>query len=149
MHPDKWIERFIGLARHVSTWSKDPSTQVGAVIADDKKRIVSLGFNGLPRRVEDSASVLYNRETKLKLTLHAEENALLFARSSVEGCTLYATHPPCAKCAAMIVQASIASVIVPLPDEIFISRWQTDVALAQKVFSEAGVNFKFFGQGKL
>ena len=42
------------LAKHIGSWSKDPSTKVGAVIVDDKNRIVSVGYNGFPRGVEDS-----------------------------------------------------------------------------------------------
>jgi len=73
----KWDSRFMDLARLVASWSKDPSTQVGAVIVDQDKRIVSTGFNGFPRCVNDSP---VDREVKLLRTIHAEENALLFAR---------------------------------------------------------------------
>ena len=76
---DKWHLRFLRLAREVSSWSKDPSTQVGCVIVDQSKRVISLGFNGLPAGLHDTAGRLLDRELKLALTIHAEENALLFA----------------------------------------------------------------------
>ena len=50
---NKWDMRFLELAALVATWSKDPSTQVGAVIVDSAKRIVSVGFNGAPRGVQE------------------------------------------------------------------------------------------------
>jgi dCMP deaminase len=57
-----WDVWFLGLAKYVSTASKDPGTKTGAVIVDDKRRIVSVGYNGLPRNVEDSPDRLENRE---------------------------------------------------------------------------------------
>ncbi|HJU15367.1 MAG TPA: deaminase [Stellaceae bacterium] len=49
----KWDRRYMALARQVSCWSKDPSTKVGAVIVDNQGRVVALGYNGFPRKVED------------------------------------------------------------------------------------------------
>ena len=70
--PDKWDIRFIGLAKHVSQWSKDPSTQVGAVIVDQKHRVISLGFNGFARGVRDLAERLENREMKYDMIIHLD-----------------------------------------------------------------------------
>mgnify|MGYP002128816433 CR=1 FL=1 len=81
----KWDARFIALASLVASWSKDPSTQVGAVIVDQDKRIVSTGFNGFPQGVNDAP---VDREVKLLRTIHAEDNALLFARRNVAGIDL-------------------------------------------------------------
>lgn len=76
----KWDHRFLELAELVGSWSKDPSTQVGAVIVDIDNRIVSTGFNGFPRGCLDHADTLGDRDRKLLRTIHAEDNALLFAR---------------------------------------------------------------------
>ena len=130
------------LASLVATWSKDPSTKVGAVIVDQKNRVVSLGFNGFPRSVKDSADV--TREVKLMCTIHAEENALLFASRSVAGCTVYVTHPPCAKCAAKLVQAEIARVVTVEPPSDFLERWKDDLACTHSMFKEAGVSLEYF-----
>ena len=101
----KWDRRMLGLVNLIATWSKDPSTGVGAVIVDAKNRVVWLGYNGFPRAVCDSDEALFDRDEKLRRTIHAEENALLFARGPVDGCTIYVTHPPCARCAAKLIQA--------------------------------------------
>lgn len=119
----KWDRRMLGLVNLVATWSKDPSTGVGAVIVDAKNRVVSLGYNGFPRAVCDSDEALFDRDEKLRRTIHAEENALLFAGRPVEGCTLYVTHPPCARCAAKVIQAGIARVVAQMPAEGFGERW--------------------------
>jgi dCMP deaminase len=96
---DKWDMRFLALAAHISSWSKDPSSQVGAVITDGN-RIVSLGYNGFAAKVKDAEERLGDRETKLQLTIHAEENAMIFAKRDLRGCTVYVTHPPCPRCAS-------------------------------------------------
>lgn len=137
---NKWDQRFLGLAAHVAQWSKDPSTKVGAVIVDEKNRVVSLGFNGFPRGVEDKDMP---REQKLLRTIHAEVNALLFARQDVEGCTMYVTHPPCAQCAAKIVQAGIKEVVFILPPSEFITRWEADINAAYDLYAEVNINCRW------
>jgi dCMP deaminase len=129
----------VGMARHVALLSKDPSTKVGAVIFDGKKRIVSAGYNGLPRGVSDTQERLTNRDIKYKMILHAEVNALSFATAPVEGATLFCTHPCCTQCAAQIIQRGVAHVCWPTPDVTFFSRWAYDMDLSAKMFEEAGV----------
>ncbi|KAA3649820.1 MAG: cell division protein DedD [Proteobacteria bacterium] len=132
----KWDLRMLALVQLIATWSKDPSTGVGAVIVDPKNRVVSLGFNGFPRAVAD---VVVDRDEKLRRTIHAEENALLFAPRTVEGCTIYLTHPPCARCAAKLIQAGIARVVHAPAAEGFAERWADDMRSASAMFSEAGI----------
>ncbi len=132
----KWDRRFLGLASHVAEWSKDPSTQVGAVVAKGNK-VVSLGFNGFPQGLSDDKR-LHDRETKYSLVLHAEENALLFSRSDLSGNTIYVYPlPPCSRCAAKIIQTGISRVVTTIPDEM--SRWEESVALTRLIFEEAGI----------
>lgn len=135
--PSKWDTRHLEMAHHVSAWSKDPSTKVGARITDSRNRVISEGFNGPPRGVQDDPNV--DRETKLRRTIHAERNAILFARQALTGTTLYVTHHPCAQCAALIAQAEIARVVCNAPDSDFQSRWAADIAEAQQIFEQAGV----------
>lgn len=129
----------VDMAKHVSKLSKDPSTKVGAVIFDEKRRLVSAGYNGFARGVQDSPARLHDRDTKLKLTLHAEKNAILFATAPLNGCTLVVTHPCCAQCAAQTIQAGIKHVIWPKPSRDFLSRWADDYAYSLAQFGEAGV----------
>lgn len=135
----KWHRRFLELCKHISTWSKDPSTKVGAVIVDDKRRIVSVGYNGFPRGVDDSTGRYDNRELKYSMVVHGEINAILFANRSLEGCTLY-TWPlsPCSTCAGMVIQSGIKKCVFPeLPNTM--QRWGASVLLAKTMFEEAGV----------
>lgn len=135
-----WDYRFLGMAQLVATWSKDPSSKVGSVIADGK-RIVSLGFNGFPAGTDDDPSIYGDRERKYRRVLHAEQNAMSFAKRDLTGCTIYITHPPCARCAAQIVQEGIKRVVCPSPNADFLVRWEDDMREARAMFSEANVTF--------
>jgi dCMP deaminase len=122
----RWLKHGLAEAALIASMSKDPSTKVGAYIADSRNRPVSKGFNGPPRGLHDDEWVTGDRAKKLAATIHAELNAILFAdRQKLEGATLYVTHPPCSGCAAAIIQAGITQVVHHAPDEEFLSRWGT------------------------
>ncbi len=136
----KWDTRFLGLAAHISAWSKDPSSQVGAVITDGN-RIVSLGYNGFAAGVADTAERLSDRNCKLNLTIHAEENAMIFAKRDLTGCTVYVTHPPCPRCASKLIQEEVRRIVSISPSEDYLSRWADDLELSKQMYTEAGVEF--------
>ena len=107
-----WDTRFLDLAEHISKWSKDPSTKVGAVIVDSQRRIVSTGYNGFSVGVMDSYDRLTDRDTKYEMIIHAEANAILFAHQRMNDMTLYTTpFQPCSRCASLIIQSGISRVI--------------------------------------
>ena len=134
---EKWDKRFIELARFISKWSKNPSTQTGAVIVDPKRRVVSVGYNGLSQGVKDLPERLNNRELKYKIIVHCERNALLFANKSTEGCVLY-TWPfmSCSTCASMVIQGGIKRCVAPWSDN---PRWKDEFELSKELFQEAEV----------
>jgi dCMP deaminase len=129
----------LDMAKHVAKLSKDPSTRVGAVIFDPKRRLVSAGYNGLARGVKDTEERLTDRSVKYRMILHAEKNAITFATAPLEGCTLVVTHPCCAQCAALVIQSGIAHVMWPKPTVEFRARWAEDYELSKQQFAEAGV----------
>lgn len=135
----------MGMAEHVSLLSKDPSTKVGAVIFDERRRLVSAGYNGFARGVADSQARLHDRETKYKLTLHAEKNAIMFATAPLHGCTLVVTHPCCSQCAALVIQSGISHVLWRAPVASFRERWAADLKLTREQFGEAGVTVEELG----
>lgn len=139
----KWDKRFLGLAKTISTWSKDPSTKVGAVIVDKNRRIVSIGFNGYARGVDDA---IHERSEKLRRTIHAEENAILFARRDIEGCTIYVTHPPCGTCAAKIIQTGIERVVWLGLDDDMAERWKADIKSAFDQFMKANIKIHVYNE---
>jgi dCMP deaminase len=131
-----WDARFLEMTILVSKWSKDPSTQVGAVITKGKF-VVSLGFNGHPAGVADSMERLENREIKYRTIIHAEINAILSAGKPLEGCTLYVwPFMPCSQCASIIIQSGIRRVVtVPSDSE----RWAESFRYTEELFREAEV----------
>jgi dCMP deaminase len=131
-----WHARFMDLAAHVATWSKDPSTKVGAVIVDDKNRVIGMGYNGFPRGVHDLQARYDDRPTKYKYVVHAEANAILNAIRDVRGCVIYCTLHPCCECAKLIIQAGIAAVFCKPVDP----RWAESSEIAAQMFAEAGVD---------
>jgi|TARA_B100001250_G_scaffold47404_1_gene37098 dCMP deaminase len=139
-----WDKRFLKLAKHISEWSKDPSTQVGCVVVGPDREIRSTGFNGLPRGIEDNDERLNDREIKYPLICHAEENAIMHAARigiSLKDCTAYVTWPPCTRCARSLIQAGISTIIYPENTEIP-ERWMADFNLSLNMLKEANINLK-------
>ena len=147
MKSKKWDDRFIGLAKLVGSWSKDPSTQVGAVIVDEDHRIISIGFNGLPKGVEDEHSRLHDRDIKYETIIHAEANALMFANRSTKNCTLY-TWPfqPCSRCAGLIIQSGMIKEIVSVKNTD--PRWEKNFNLAVQMLEESGIIIEWVTDGQ-
>ncbi len=136
----KWDKRFLDLAVLVSSWSKDPSTKTGAVIARGK-RVVSVGFNGFPKGVVDSADRYQDRELKYDLILHCETNSLLLTKADVTGCTLY-TVPfgSCVRCIVAVIQAGISRVVFPALPARLVDRWGDSLSRGRMMMEEAGVS---------
>jgi len=112
----KWDEYFMGMAQLSALRSKDPSTQVGACIVDDQHKVVSIGYNGMPRGVDDEEVPWGHGEgldSKYLYICHAEFNAILNTRdgSHLNGCTLYVTLFPCNECAKAIIQVGIREIV--------------------------------------
>ena len=111
-----WDEYFMGVAKLSAKRSKDPNTQVGCCIVNKDKRIVAVGYNGLPRNCDDNDFPWNCREgalqdTKYAYVVHAELNAILNATTPLTGCTLYVTLFPCNECMKAIIQAGIKEVV--------------------------------------
>lgn len=143
----KWDRRFLFLAKHISEWSKDPSTKVGAVIVDDNNRLISVGYNGFPKGILDTPSRLEIREVKYKMIIHGELNAMAFANESLEKCTLY-TWPflPCSNCAAQIIQRNLKRVVSIRTNS---ARWNESIGLAMDMFSEVGIEYTIYDESFL
>lgn len=110
-----WDQYFMGLAHLSALRSKDPSTQVGAVIVDRNNKVVSIGYNGLPQGCSDDSFPWTKEgnmlESKYAFVVHAELNAILNAPRSVADCILYVSLFPCNECAKAIIQSGIKKVI--------------------------------------
>ena len=140
----KWDQRFLELAKHISGWSKDPSTQVGCVVVGEDREIRSTGFNGFPRGIKDDDERLFDREQKYPLICHAEENAIMHAARiglSLKGCTAFVTWPPCTRCARSLIQAGVVEVVYPNESQVP-DRWMDDFETSTQMLNEAGVKIR-------
>ena len=137
-----WDYRFLELAMRIASWSKDPSTGVGAVLVRPDRTICATGYNGFPRKMRDDKKLYKNRTEKYSRTIHAEMNALIFAREPIDGYTIY-TYPflPCDRCAVTYIQANIARVVSYQPEKNIVQRWGEKLNRTRKYFNEAGVEF--------
>ena len=143
---NKWNIRFMQMAQLISTWSKDQSTKVGCVIVSPDKAILSMGYNGFPRGVDDTPEYRQIRPTKYEFVVHAEENALLNAGRNgtrLSGGILYVTMPPCTRCAGSIIQSGIKEIIYLEPEiQKQIPGWRDSLNISFTMFDEAGVLYK-------
>lgn len=139
-----WDEYFMGIAALSALRSKDPSTQVGACIVDGDRRILSMGYNGMPRCCSDDEFPWDKQEglaSKYLYVCHAELNAILNCHSgSVKGCTVYTTLFPCNECAKAIIQSGIAEVIYK-EDKYSDSE---SVKASKLMFDTAGVKYRLY-----
>ena len=137
---NKWDIRWLEMAGIVSTWSKDPSTQIGAIAVKDK-RLVSTGYNGFPRNIEDLDERWNNREEKYKYVVHAEMNCIYNANyhnQSLKGSTMYIVGlPVCHECAKGIIQAGVVRVVAKYKDAPL--KWSKSTEITTKMFKEAGI----------
>ena len=140
----KWDERMMLLAEHVASWSKDPSTQVGAVLMRPDKTIASMGYNGFPRGVMDYCGRYDDREKKYKYVVHAEANALITCDEQKADYTLYCTLFPCCECAKLIIQSGVKEVVVRSLEKS--ERFYDSMVVSETMFREAGVNLRVVGQ---
>lgn len=138
----KWDKRFLDQAAQVATWSKDPSSRLGAVAVLDR-RIVATGYNGFPEGFPDDEELYNDRDTKLKYVVHAEENAIYNAARygvSLKGATLYVDGiATCSKCAKAVIQSGVKRVVMrykPMKSD-----WASSFEDTKFMFEKCGVEF--------
>jgi len=142
-----WDDYFMSVAFLTAMRSKDPSTQVGAVIVNNLKRIIGVGYNGFPTGCSDDVlpwaktSPKGELETKYPYVVHAELNAVMNKNSeSCIGCRLYSTLFPCNECAKVIIQAGIREVIYASDKQ----KSKDSARASRKLFKLAGVEMRHF-----
>ncbi len=150
-----WDEFFMGNALLVSARSKDPSNQVGACIVNDEHKVLSVGYNGLTRGMNDdefywnSIGEQTHELDKVKdyFSVHAERNAILNYRGNMkdlEGATMYVTWSPCVECTKEIIQVGIKKVV-------YLRKYSKTelVSLSEIMFKKAGVEVVPYNADKI
>ena len=140
-----WDKRWMDLAKLVSTWSKDRSTKVGCCIINGRDTVVSIGWNGFPRKINDDVDERHSRPAKYHWTEHAERNAIYNAANkglATEGCRIYVSWFPCADCARAIIQAGLIEIIGIEPDWNH-HKYAEDFAVVKEMLDEAEIKVRF------
>jgi dCMP deaminase len=140
-----WDHRFMELARHIGSWSKDKSRQVGCVVVGTGNFVLTIGYNGFPRRIDDDQEYRHQRPAKYLWTEHAERNAIYAAAhngTSLAGAKMYLPWFPCVDCARAIVQAGIVELVAIRPDTND-PQWGGDFIVSQELLDEAGVKVRY------
>lgn len=144
-----WDDYFVELAMLVKEKSKDPSSKIGAVLVGEDNSIISTGFNGFPRGIDESIAARWERPLKYEFVSHAERNAIDNAARlgmRVKGSRLYLVGfgpptAPCTECAKTIIQAGVSEVIgapyKPARDD-----WMDSLNFSVRLLEEAGVKFR-------
>jgi len=134
--PKSWDEIWLSIVQIIAQKSKDPQTKIGTVIVSPDNTRCTLGFNGFPVGIKDFEK-RWERPEKYSRVVHAEMNAILNAKTDLNGWTLYVSMPPCDRCACHIIQAKISRII-----------WLNDPSsnafnydLSYQLLSEAGIKF--------
>jgi len=153
-----WNQFFMSMAFFVAMKSKDRSTRVGAIIVDRRRRIVSAGYNGFPRGVDDDKTERHRRPLKYLWMYHAERNALDNA-DVTPGCVLYTPWIPCAPCAGSIIQKEVKEVVHYYPfnngfgsqmfEIVGCHDWMTSIIESRKMLREAGVKLRLYDGDEL
>jgi len=142
---DKWHRRYLELAATVAGWSKDPSRKIGCVAVNDKGQILSVGYNGFPRGINDDPVRLNNREEKYKFVVHAEKNMIYNATHngvSLDGSTVYVSGlPVCSECAKGLIQVGVKKVVMDDATNIR-NNWAESWELTRSLFDEARIEYK-------
>lgn len=140
---DRRDAHFLAMAKLIAQRSKDPSTQTGAVIVDERGVVVSCGYNGFPQRMPDNQEWYANREEKYSRIVHCEMNALIFARRDLTGCTLY-TWPfmSCDRCAVHMIQAGITTLVCPVSPPDKLERWGAAFEKVRQYVRECGLELR-------
>lgn len=126
-----WEDVYLDVARTIAKRSKDPRTQVGAVLVKDKS-IFAVGYNAEPRN--STLAFDWFSEEKYTYVIHAEMNALAnAARLSVscEGADIYVTHAPCPNCLNALIQNGVK--------RVFYNKPHTDFEISKKIAEHSDI----------
>ena len=150
-----WQQYFMSIALLAAKRSKDPSTQVGSCIVTPDNRVISIGWNGMPKSkhwlnndslfpwTKDSKDPL---ENKYMYVVHSEPNAIFHASESVKGCTMYLTWFPCSECAKAIAQSGISKLVYL--HEYTTDRYRESMEAARIIFDSSGVVYEKYSDNK-
>lgn len=144
----KWDERFLNVAKLISSWSKDPSTKVGAIAVSSHRRILAQGYNGLPAGIDDDKFNMNDRISKYEMIIHAESNVIYNACNSgvsLKLTTIYIYGMfPCPECIKAMAQVNVARIVFRLGFSKNTGVWKTRFDLSREIMHDLGIGFTHY-----
>jgi dCMP deaminase len=148
----KWDERFLQIAQEISTWSKDPSTKVGAIAVNLERRILAQGYNGFPVKSDDSEKFYNTRKSKYARIVHAESNIIYNACNShvgLQNSTVYVYGMyPCSECVKGLTQVQVSRIVFQLGQSSNVEKWKSDFDTAKCFLREVGIGYTHYQDEK-
>lgn len=133
-----WDEYFLGIAEQVSLRSPDPNTRHGCVLVDSGKRVLSTGYNGPVSGIPHTLVPL-QRPDKYDWFIHAEDNAVAFARCDLRGTTAYITGTPCAPCFRRLLQVGVKRIVQGTRDSACLS--EREISACKTMANSLGIEW--------
>lgn len=144
----KWDERFLGISRNISSWSKDPSTKVGALAVDIERKMIAQGYNGFPKGCDDSDQFYANRESKYARVIHAETNIICNAcnsRVGLHNSTIYIYGMyPCPECVKLLAQVHVVRIVFQLGETQNLDKWKGDFETSKSLMRELHIGYTHY-----
>ncbi len=143
-----WDNYFMSMVFFIAQKSKDTSTKIGSVIVGQDNEIISTGYNGLARGVDDTKPERYLRPEKYFWFEHSERNSLYNAARigvSTKGCRLYTNGIPCADCCRGVIQSGIKEIIVYGPwDRGNSAKWLESIRYSKEMLQETNIPIRYY-----
>ena len=141
----KWDLRYLQLAKTIASWSKDPSSQIGAIAVGAKGQVLAQGYNGFPRGMVDSPQHYKNKTVKYARIVHAEMNMIFnasFNGGCLNGSSVYVSGlPTCSDCAKGLIQVGVKELI--MPQQKIEDRWYDSWQRSKEYYKEAGLKYRW------
>ena len=141
----KWDLRYLELAKTIAGWSKDPSSQIGAIAVGSKGQVLAQGYNGFPRGMLDSPNLYSNRKEKYVRIVHAEMNMIYNASFNgvcLNKSTVYVSGlPTCSDCAKGLIQVGVAELV--MPKQKINEKWHDSWQRSKSYYKEAGLKYRW------
>jgi dCMP deaminase len=141
----KWDLRYLELAKTIAGWSKDPSSQIGAIAVGSKGQVLAQGYNGFPRGMVDSPQHYKNKTVKYARIVHAEMNMIFnasFNGGCLNGSSVYVSGlPTCSDCAKGLIQVGVKELI--MPQQKIEDRWYDSWQRSKEYYKEAGLKYRW------
>jgi dCMP deaminase len=144
-HSMKWDVRFLEVSKLISSWSKDPSTKVGAIAVNSERRILAQGYNGFPSGTKDDLYRYSEPFVKHQMVVHAESNVIYNAcnfRVGLDHATIYVFGMyPCPECVKALGQVGVARIVFQLSDSKTVEKWKQLFDISRQIMHELNIGF--------